>query len=280
MDISFNAIDNSLTSDQFARVSQILYRACGISLGPGKEELVKARLVKRLRFLNLHNFDQYIEFVNSGKSAQELKIMTDALTTNKTSFFREEQHFHFLKDHVIDVVAKTTQKLRIWSAGCSSGEEPYSIAMHLQENISNSYSWDNKILATDISPTVLNKAKNGIYTEESLRDVPVSLHSKYFRRMGTEFDIQYQVMDNIRNMIKFAILNLIGPWPMSGPFDVIFCRNVMIYFDKPTRQKLVSRYYSLLKPGGYLFVGHSESLTGTATQFKYIQPAVYMKEQI
>jgi chemotaxis protein methyltransferase CheR len=280
MDVSCHTINNTLSDIQFSTISELMYQISGVTLGQGKEELVKARLIKRLRALNLTNFDDYISLVKSGKTSDELLIMTDALTTNKTSFFREEQHFLFINQVILPSIARFNKALRVWSAGCSSGEEPYSIAIHLRENIPNLQAWNIKILATDISTTVLSKAKEGIYSEEIIRDVPASLQAKYFTKTASSPENLYRVNDLVRSMIKFAQLNLMGPWPMKGPFDVIFCRNVMIYFDKPTREKLVSRYFSLLKPGGYLFVGHSESLTGTRTQFKYVQPAVYVKEYI
>ncbi len=277
--VGVKTIDTTLTKLHFEKIRDILYKISGIFLKQGKEELVKARLGKRLRELDLPTFDAYISFLetNSPEASAELAIMTDALTTNKTSFFREAQHFDFIVRQVIPRAARQGRRLRIWCAGCSSGEEPYTLTMCLLENVPDIHNWDMKILATDISPTMLRIAKTGLYSEDQLNDVPSDYRKKYFIRTEMDKQVKYKVAGKLSRYIKFAQLNLMGSWPMKGPFDAIMCRNVMIYFDKPTREKLVARYYSLIKPGGYLFVGHSESLTGMNTPFRYVQPAVYMK---
>ena len=271
-----NNIKKNLTENQFQKIGKIVYQVCGIRLTPGKEELVKARLGRRLRVLNLNDFDEYLDFLDNNKS-NELSIMVDALTTNKTFFFREIEHFNFLTKHILPVIAETTRKLRIWSAGCSSGEEPYTLSILLHDKISSIANWDVKILATDISPSMLKTAHNAIYSEELLGEVSMKMKQQYFEVVNGNIKPEYKVISRIKNIIKFAELNLMNSWPMKGPFDVIFCRNVMIYFDKQTRERLINRYWELIKPNGFLFVGHSESLTGISNSFKYVQPAIYRK---
>ncbi len=274
IDMVTEVFNYELGRKHFETISGMLYRVCGIKLGAGKEGLVKSRLMKRLRHLGHDDFDTYIDFVQSQSGAQELAKMVDALTTNKTSFFREQAHFDYLKDKILP---QTRERLRIWSAGCSSGEEPYSIGILLRQEFSGLERVDVKILATDISERMLTRAKEGIYPQESVEDIPQPIVQQYFTKVHVGSGTSYRVSDQVRSLIRFAPLNLMEPWPMQGPFDVVFCRNVMIYFDKPARQELVNRFYSLLRPGGHLFVGHSESLTGSQHRFNYVQPAVYFR---
>jgi chemotaxis protein methyltransferase CheR len=266
-----------LQPEQFVKIRQLLYQLCGIALRPGKEGLVKARLIKRLVALGLDSFDAYLAYVEHDASGQELIIMIDALTTNKTGFFRESQHFMYLHQRVVPELQQTRHAIRFWSAGCSSGEEPYSLAMALWEALPGIDQRDVRILATDISTRVLAVARQAVYEEETLSEVPASVLHKYFVLVRHDATRAYRVQDPIRAMVRFARLNLMQPWPMRGPFDAIFCRNVMIYFDKPTQERLVQRFWALLRPGGHLFIGHSESLSGASHAFRYIQPAVYVK---
>ncbi|MEN6370452.1 MAG: protein-glutamate O-methyltransferase [Armatimonadota bacterium] len=266
-----------LTQAQFERISDIVYKLCRINLHLGKEILVKARLAKRLRLLGVNSFEEYMDYLEHDRSGKELSIMIDSLTTNKTSFFRESQHFDYLQKHILPALKAESNRMRIWSAGCSSGEEPYTLSMVIRETFPDIGKMDVRILATDISSKVLEAAKEALYNKDTLQDVPADLVRKYFTCTQTKPVRIYKVNDNVRSMIRFARLNLMDQWPMSGPFDVIFCRNVMIYFDKPTQQDLVRRYWEMLRPGGYLFVGHSESLTSTSHEFKYVQPALYVK---
>ncbi len=272
-------IDNlsavELTPKQFKRFSKLLYGLCGINLQVGKEELVKSRLLKRLRALQLEDFDAYLKHLEAPEGEQEFFTLIDCITTNKTNFFREPEHFEYLEKAILPSLAG--RKLRIWSAGCSSGEEPYSLSIRLHEALPEIESWDIKILATDISTRVLSKAREGVYGAEILKEVPGVLLSKYFECIEARQPRQYALKPSVRRFISFARLNLLEEWPMQGPFDAIFCRNVMIYFDKPTQQRLVARYTALLGPGGHLFVGHSESLTGLEHGLAYIRPAVYRK---
>lgn len=264
-----------LEKAQFEKISQLVYRLTGINLHPGKEELVNARLTKRLRALRLKSFDAYMEYLKQVNPEGELIAMTEAMTTNKTSFFREQHHFDYLGQQIIPGLKN--RKIRVWSAGCSSGEEPYSIAILLNEATQDPTLWDIRILATDLSSRMLACGRKGIYDTSHLQDVPSLLISKYFTCIETKPVRSYQIIEPLRRLVHFAKLNLMEEWPMSGPFDVIFCRNVMIYFDKPTQERLIHRFWKLLKPGGYIFTGHSESLTGSAHKFHYVQPAIYLK---
>jgi chemotaxis protein methyltransferase CheR len=264
-----------ITPKQFARVAQVLHEHAGIRMREGKEGLVRARLAKRLRLLGLPDFEAYLDFVEQEPSRREFAEMIDALTTNKTSFLREASHFDFLRDTVFP---RLTGPVRIWSAGCSSGEEPYTLAMLCHDSFADIATRDVRILATDLSHRVLATAKAGAYPAETMSDVPAAWLQKHWSRAR---DAQgrdvWEAGKSLRRLVHFAKLNLMERWPMQGPFDVILCRNVMIYFDKATQQRLVDRYWALLRPGGYLFVGHSESLTGLTHQFRYVQPAAYVK---
>jgi chemotaxis protein methyltransferase CheR len=258
----------------FERVSAKLYDVAGIRLTAEKRELVRARLWKRMGQLGIKDFDTYVDTALGDPRGEELARMIDVLTTNKTNFFREEAHFEFLRSVVLPEVAARGARIRIWSAACSTGEEPYTIAMVLAEALAQLESWDVRILASDISARVLETARGGEYREEHVREVDPVLRSRYFQRTpgGT-----YRIAANLRNLVHFARLNLMEEWPMRGPFDVVFCRNVMIYFDRETQQRLVSRFRDLIRPGGYLIVGHSESLTSFRSDYEFVRPATYRR---
>lgn len=263
-----------LTKSQYQQVCKKIYSLCGINLKEGKEELVYSRLSKRIFTLKLNSFDQYLSIVENDRTGKEVIWMIDALTTNKTSFYREIQHFQFFQKHVLPNIK--TKKLRIWSAACSSGEEPYSIAIQLREELRDFNQWDIKILATDISTKVLQAAHEGIYNEDTLEPIPENWKKKHFSLQDASTK-KWRISPEIRKMVSFARLNFMGKFPMRGPFDVIFCRNAMIYFDKQTQMTLVRRFYDLLGQNGFLFVGHSESLTGGDHNFRYVQPAIYQR---
>jgi chemotaxis protein methyltransferase CheR len=273
MDAGLTSIE--LEKAYFEKISQLVYRMTGINLHPGKQQLVKARLTKRLRVLGLKSFDEYMEYLEGDNLNGELVALIETMTTNKTSFFREPQHFDYLNRQIVPKIRN--RRIRVWSAGCSSGEEPNSIAILLNETIQSIILWDIRILATDLSSRMLAYARKGIYDIKSLQDMPPLLISKYFKCIETSPVRRYQIIEPLRRLIQFARLNLMGEWPMRGTFDVIFCRNVMIYFDKPIREQLVNRFWKLLNPGGYLFVGHSESLAGSQHKFCYVEPSIYMK---
>ena len=271
----------TLMEEQFNKISKLVKELCGINLHSDKKELVKDRLSKRLRMLGLSDFRQYTDYIRRDSTGDELTAMLDALSTNLTSFFRDPGHFEYLVKKIIPRLianaGKTGRSLRIWSAGCSSGEEPYSIAICLCEGIAELKLWDAKILATDISTRMLDRAKEGVYDAEQIKIVPFLSRSKYFQCVQSRPERLYCVNQNVRNLVHLTRLNLIDPWPMRGHFDVVFCRNVMIYFDKATQQMLIDRYSDLLSSGGTLFIGHSESLAGVTHRLRYVQPTVYEK---
>jgi chemotaxis protein methyltransferase CheR len=266
-----------LDSEQFAKVSHLVYRIAGIKLRPGKEGLVKARLMKRLNALGLDTFEAYLDYLEHEPSRQELSTMIDVLTTNKTSFFREHQHFDYFRQYIVPELQASRQPVRLWSAGCSTGQESYSLAITLRETMPDLDRRDVRILATDLSTQVLQQARQAVYEEDILADVPQALRRKYFVLVRQAPIPAYEVIDKVRRLVQFARLNLMQQWPMRGPFDLILCRNVMIYFDKPTQERLVNRFWQLLRPGGHLFIGHSESLSGVSHPYHYIQPAIYVK---
>jgi chemotaxis protein methyltransferase CheR len=269
-----------LKDSDFEKIHRLVYEQCGINLHKGKKELVKARLGKRLRQGNFKSFADYYRYVTTEDGASELVTMIDSLSTNLTSFFREDSHFQKLREIVPMIKTanngRCRPKLRVWSAGCSTGEEPYSIAMVLNELV-NGYNIDMKILATDISTKVLKAAVNGIYPKERTKNIPTQLLRKYFQIGQKDWDGHYRVKKELRDIVKFMRFNLMEDLQSNNVFDVIFCRNVMIYFDKVTQNNLVNRFYDCLKKGAYLFIGHSESLTGLTHRFKYIEPSVYRK---
>lgn len=274
---------HELSKKEFDLFRKLIYEKSGISLNNGKQELVRTRLSKRLRNLNINTFKEYYRLVSEQSNNNELLYMLDAISTNQTSFFREPGHFTFLNEtalpHILKEKVKARDKtFRIWSAGCSTGEEPCSIAITLFEFIENHPEYDIKILATDISIEVLNIAKKGIYEKSKFENVPIFTLKKYFLRGEKKWTGHYKFKPEPSRIIHFKHFNLMeNHFPFSSLFDIIFCRNVMIYFDKETQEALVSKYYSILKQGCYFFIGHSESLTGIKHQFKYVQPTIYTK---
>ena len=269
-----------LTDAQFKKISSLVRDLCGINLHEGKKQLVQARLNKRLHKLGLRNYREYVEYVSSEADGVELTAMLDAISTNLTSFFRERNHFEYLARTVLPAAiarAGADRRLRIWSAGCSTGEEPYSIAIILQENVPDLPFWNAKVLGTDLSTQVLAHAEKATYPGERIKAVPPQQRSRSFQCVQTSPERMYRVKDCVRSLVYFARMNLMDPWPIHGPFDAIFCRNVMIYFDKPTQAELVNRFCKILAPGGTLFIGHSEGLAGVRHPFRYIQPTVYEK---
>jgi chemotaxis protein methyltransferase CheR len=263
-------LDPSLTGAQFEAIGAIAYDVAGILLPPGKEGLVRSRLARRLRACGTESFGEYLELVRD-PAGDELSAMIDALTTNKTDFFRESAHFDYLARNVLPQLGHAP--LRIWSAGCSTGEEPYTLAMVLRDAIPDLALRDVRVLATDVSRRVLAHAKAAVYGDAVARQVPDAVRRRHFTRCPDG----WQVGTQTRALVTFARLNLMAAWPMRGPFQAIFCRNVMIYFDRATQQRLVERFRALLAPGGHLFVGHAESLTALDHDLTYVQPAVYRR---
>jgi chemotaxis protein methyltransferase CheR len=266
--------DRQLRPSHFQAIAHLMREITGINLTPGKESLVRSRLAPRLRALRIVSFDEYVALVQSTSGADELRRMIDVLTTNKTSFFREADHFRFLDDVVFSRAIVSGRAPRIWCAGCSTGEEPYSIAMLARELLPKDLTSSMRILATDISTRVLTQASRGQYREEIIGDLPPMYPSRHLIRDDAG---SFRVSDDVRSMVCFARLNLMEDWPMRDQFDVILCRNVMIYFERTTQSSLVRRFTRMLAPGGHLFVGHSESLTGLDHDLRYVQPAVYVR---
>jgi chemotaxis protein methyltransferase CheR len=266
-----------ISAAEFTRIRNVLHELAGINLTPGKEGLVMSRLSKRLRALGIDSYGAYIAHVESEANGAELAMMIDVLTTNKTSFFREAEHFEHLRTVALPELTAGKNPLRLWCAACSSGEEPYTLSMVLNRTLDSAQLARTSMLATDISARMVARAKAGIYTADQTRDVPPELLKQYFRKSGSAADTSYQVTDELRAPVRFGRLNLMEPWPMKGKFEIIFCRNVMIYFDTATQERLVRRFYDMLTDGGYLYVGHAESLTSMRHAFRYVRPAVYAK---
>lgn len=266
-----------ITDHEMKKLSEFVRRHFGINLTE-KRNLVEGRLAKLLNDRGIDSFDAYFQLVISDKTGTEVSQLMDKLTTNHTFFMREASHFDHFRDHVLPWLAQSVKDrdLRIWSAGCSTGEEPYTLAMILADYFKEEQaSWDMKILATDISASVLNAAREGIYTGEAVHTLPKAWQMTYFNPIGQD---KYRVCDKIRNQVIFRSFNLMEPaLPFRKPFHVIFCRNVMIYFEAETKNQLVGRYYQHTAPGGYLYIGHSESLSRDTMGYRYLLPSVYRK---
>ncbi len=259
-----------LTTADFKRIAAMLHADAGIHLQDSKATMVYSRLAKRLRLLGLQNFRDYCALVSSTEGADERQKMLAALTTNVTRFFREPHHFEHLKHKVLPPLleaAKRGGRVRIWSAACSSGQEPYSIALTVLSMLKEDQSrFDIKILATDIDPNMIADGRRGVYDESLMAEVPRDLRDRWFVKQRQDGGVSWAVGDRLRDLVSFRDLNLIGAWPMKGQFHVIFCRNVVIYFEDDTQRQMWSRFKSLLSPGGRLIIGHSERLSGPAAQ--------------
>lgn len=270
-----------LTETDFTKFSRLVYDQSGISLHDGKKELVKARLGKRIRQGNFRSFRDYYDFVVSDPTGEELIQLLNSISTNFTHFFRENQHFDYLTQEVVPVLKKnmgsSRRKIRVWSAGCSTGEEPYTIAITLLEARGSGAGWVPEILATDLSTKVLGFARCGIYERKKTQTLSQDLMRKYFLRGENQWRDYVKIKPSVKEVITFQRFNLMDALSQKDPFDCIFCRNVMIYFDKETRKALVNRFYNNLEEGGHLFIGHSESLTGMDHPFHYVKPAIYKK---
>ena len=265
-----------MTDKDFQRIAELAGRYTGIVLGDHKRDMVYGRIARRVRKLNLFSFTHYLDYLEAN-TTQELSCFINVITTNLTSFFREKHHFDYLEKTVLPELRKknaTAKRLRIWSAGCSSGQEPYSIAMTLLK-ASMPSDWDIKILATDLDSDVLAKAKQAVYSNADIDGLNDSIIKGSFQQSSNNKEVK--VKEKVSKYIHFKRLNLLENWPMSGPFDVIFCRNVVIYFDKPTQKILFNRYADMLSIGGYLFIGHSENLNGVSNRFENIGHTIYRK---
>ena len=265
-------------NEDFEALRRLVKSLTGINLSDQKRELIYARLSRRLRTLRLKSFREYRDLLAG--DPQELIQLTNAITTNLTSFFRERHHFDYLREEVLKPLAANphaSRRVRIWSAGCSSGEEPYSIAMMVHEAVPDLGRWDIKILATDLDSEVLARARAGVYGAERLRSVEPERLARFFTEQWDETGLLYRVAPELAALITFKQLNLMDPWPMKGPLDVIFCRNTVIYFDKDTQRELFIRIAALQRRGAQLLLGHSESLFQVSTDYTLVGRTVYRR---
>lgn len=261
---------------EFRYLAGLANKRTGIVLAEGKKDMVYSRLVRRLRALKLESFTSYCELLAGPEGEEEIGNLINAITTNLTSFFREKHHFDHLRDAVFSPLAAANPRggrLRVWSAGCSAGMEPYSISMVMRVAIPDLTKWDARILATDIDTAMLDTGRTGRYAPEQLSNIP----REYQHEVTTDKDGYLLMGEAVREPIAFKPLNLLEAWPMQGPFDAIFCRNVVIYFDKPTQKKLFARMASLLKPQGWLYIGHSENLMHVSDAFELVGRTIYRK---
>ncbi len=262
-----------LTDTDFNTISSMVYEKTGIVLAEHKRNMVYSRLSRRLRALNFETFAEYISYVQGRGAAKEMESFINSITTNLTSFFREGHHFEHLKKEVLEPLLSSrtnTKRLRIWSAGCSKGAEPYSIAMVLASCLEKYKGWDAKILATDIDTSMLAHGRAGIYDDKDFEAIPSQYH-RYVTQQGRELLMK----PAIKQLITFNPLNLLEEWPMKGTFDIIFCRNVVIYFDTETQRKLFARYHKILKENGHIYIGHSENLLKVSQDFKSEGKTIY-----
>jgi chemotaxis protein methyltransferase CheR len=259
--------------DDFWAISQLSYRHTGIVLGEHKKNLVYGRLSRRIRHLGMASFKDYIQLIDTG-THEEFDEFLNAITTNLTSFFREEHHFDYLQSTILPHIQKEgSNTVRIWSAGCSTGEEPYSIALTVHKHFNKPK--NVKILATDLDANVLKHGRAGVYDASRVEGLDANRLKGHFRRDKSTGSVTAK--ESLKDMIVFNRLNLLGDWPMKGQFDVIFCRNVLIYFDKETQKSLVQRYVNILKPKGYLIIGHSENITRLNEDIEFIGQTIYRK---
>ena len=269
--------NHNLSDEIFYKIKDLIYKKIGVNLKDSKKTMVKSRLLKRLRTLNLDSFEKYCNYLNN--NSDELVILYNLLTTNVTHFFREKHHFDYLKNSVLPEIEKRNDKIiRVWSAGCSSGQEVYTLSIVLNEYFNSN--WKLKILGTDINTDVLKVARKGVYSEQSVENIPYKLLHKYFLLGSGKNKGFFKVKDKLKRNIKLGRLNLKdNSYPIKKKVDIIFCRNVFIYFDKKTRNEILNKFYRNLKEGGYLFLGHSESidLNKSKNDWKFVFKTTYKK---
>ena len=263
----------TITDQEFGQFQKLLYQIAGISLSEAKKPLVYGRLAKRLKQHRLDSYGEYFRLLTNGQKPEELQIAVDLLTTNETYFFREPKHFDFLREKIFPN-CKPGRQFRVWSAACSSGEEPYSIAMHLANHL-GATPWE--VVGSDLSTRVLEKARTGHYPMERTKGIPPHYLTEYCLKGTGSQEGTLLIDSKLRCRVNFMHVNLNDPLPRLGEFDVVFLRNVMIYFDLEMKRRVVSRIASLLKPGGHLIIGHSESLNGVTDQLPSVMPTVYRK---
>lgn len=270
---------NKITNEEFRKLSSYIKDNYGINLKEEKQSLITGRLYNILVQKKMNSFSDYYNYLVTDKTGDAASALVNKITTNHTFFMREADHFCYFKETVLPWLKYNVKDkdIRIWSAGCSTGEEPYTLAMIIDEFFGKEKMWwDTKILATDISSNALNEAAKGVYSNEKIDALPLYWKLNYFRKIDNETSI---ITDRIKNEVIFRKLNLMDQvFPFKRKLHVIFCRNVMIYFDDATKRQLVNKFYDLTEYGGYLFIGHSESLIRGETKYKYVMPAVYRKE--
>ncbi len=266
----------TLTDKEFITLTEFVQKKYGINLTK-KRTLIEGRLSGVLAEKGMKSFEEYMNLLFKDTTGTELTTLLNRITTNHTFFMREVEHFQYLTQHVLPYFERRcpSKVLRIWSAGCSSGQEPYTMAMAMDEYFGSSKSqWDTVILATDISMNAMEKAKKATYPIEGLKDIPEQWRARYTHNNK---DGTFTITEKIRKEVIFRPLNLMEPFPFKKPFDLIFCRNVMIYFDAPTKDTLVNKFFDFTADGGFLFIGHSEVINREATRYKYIKPAIYQR---
>ena len=267
------------TESMFEQIRELVKHHTGIVLSDGKQDMVYGRLTRRLRALDLSDFDSYLTLIKR-EDEQELTHLVNAITTNLTSFFREEHHFEYLKNTVFPSLVEknaATQKIRIWSAGCSTGEEPYSIAMVVREFFEDYDGWDVKVVATDLDSNVIDKGKAGVYDIGRVDGLSLEYKKRWMKRGKGDQSNLVKMKSELQNLITFKQLNLLHGWPIKGPIDIIFCRNVVIYFDKETQRNLFDRYADVLSSDGHIFIGHSENMFNVCDRFESLGNTIYQR---
>ncbi len=274
----------AISEKEFSDLRDLIHKRFGINLTDQKRSLLVGRLQKLMRQLSLSTFAEYYQYLTEDQTEQALGELVDLISTNHTYFNREKDHFEYFYNIALPTIVEKLKRenrkdLRIWCAGCSTGEEPYTLLMLMREYFGTEYRcWDAGILATDISDRALTIARNGVYSADRVGQLPDNLRRKYFTPAGPG---EMVVVDKIKREATFRRFNLMNSsFPFKKPFQMIFCRNVMIYFDQPTRDALVDRYHQVTEPGGYLFIGHSETLGRSQSRYKYLQPALYQKGEL
>lgn len=284
VDQTLNQIFNAkMTSDDFDRLSKFIFQQCGIKMPPVKKIMLQSRLQKRLRELKITSFKEYVDFVFSDDGQKnEIIHMLDVVSTNKTDFYREPVHFDFLTNHILPEFVSSNnfnRNFRVWSAGCSSGEEPYTIAITLNEYAKNYPKFGYSILGTDISSQILQKALLGVFKEERIINIPIEIKKKYFLRSKDRENRTVRVIKELRNKVEYKRLNFMDDsYNISDVYDVIFCRNVLIYFDRETQEKVINKLCYKIKKGGYLFIGHSESILSMNVPLEQIKPTIFRRK--
>lgn len=277
---ALNAMQKGMGEKEFKRFSEFIHSRLGIKMPPSKKVLLQSRFQKRLRTLGFSDFKQYCDYVFSPEGMEfELQNLVDVVTTNTTHFFREPKHFEVLTNHVLPELTgqRGIRNLKVWSAGCSSGEEPYTLAMVLADFVERSGGIDYSILATDISMDILRRAARAVYALDKVEDIPVQYRKKYLLRSKDRTKGLIKIDRSLRRKIEFRQMNFMEAIRLDKLRDIIFCRNVVIYFDRPTQEKLFNQFCQWLKPGGYLFIGHSESISGMRLPLENVVPTVFRR---